>query len=86
MEQKTVAAILLGIALIILLAASFLSFRSILNYRATYRTNAFSTESEGARFRFLLHKHGLDHDISVIYDWDTDRPYFYRDGRRCAFI
>ncbi len=85
MERKTITAIVSGVVLMVLLGISFLYFRSVCNYRATYRTNAFFTESERVRFKVLLHKHGLDHDVSKVHDWDKGKPYFYRDGKRCSF-
>jgi hypothetical protein len=85
MERKTIIAILSSLVLMILLGVSFLYFHAVRNYRATYRTNAFFSESERVRFKVLLHKHGLDHDVSAVYDWDKGKPYFYRDGKRCRF-
>jgi hypothetical protein len=86
MEGKTINAVLATIALATLLLASWFYFRAVCEYRATYRTNAFLDAGDRARFRMLLHKHGLMHDVSIVYDWDKGKPYFYRNGRRCSFM
>lgn len=44
----------------------------------------FASTAEELQFKRLLAKHGLNHDVSIIYE-DHLGKYFIRDGRRCAF-
>lgn len=45
---------------------------------------AFERAAEKAVFQRLLAKHGLQYDVSVIYE-DALGRYFVRGGKRCAF-
>jgi hypothetical protein len=40
--------------------------------------------AEKVEFQRLLAKHGLQYDVSIVYEDHLGR-YFIRDGRRCAF-
>ena len=45
----------------------------------------FKSYGERLEFKRLLKKHGLHHQVSIVYDWPKD-PYFVDEkGRRCAF-
>jgi len=45
---------------------------------------AFERATDKAVFQRLLAKHGLKHEISIIYEDHLGR-YFIRGGKRCAF-
>lgn len=45
---------------------------------------AFERAAEKAIFQRLLAKHGLQYDVSIIYE-DHLGKYFIRDGKRCPF-
>jgi len=45
---------------------------------------AFRDALEEREFKRLLKKHGLEHDVNIIYEDHLGR-YFIRNGKRCAF-
>lgn len=42
------------------------------------------TPAEKAHFHKRLAYHGLNNQVSVVYDY-PDKPYFIRDGQKCRF-
>ena len=45
---------------------------------------AFETDAEEIEFNRLLNKHGLQYDVSVIFEGRRG-DYFFRNGQRCSF-
>ena len=46
---------------------------------------AIKTDAEKQEFNALLKHHGLNHDVTIIYE-DHLGKYFIRNGKRCAFV
>jgi hypothetical protein len=44
------------------------------------------SEQEKREFHRLLRKHGLQHDVSVIYGWPKKPYYINNRGQKCRFM
>ena len=88
MERKTaVVANVIGWMQLIIASLLFLICAIALSpppERQIHGQPAFERAAEKAVFLRLLAKHGLQYDVSIIYE-DHLGKYFIRDGRRCAF-
>lgn len=72
------------IAMLLLVIVALILDSHIPQERKIPEQPAFERAADQAVFQRLLAKHGLQHDVSLIYEDHLGR-YFIRDGQRCPF-
>ena len=83
------AAVSIGHVLLILVLFFLLLHISWITFDVLFHTPASHyqrqlTPVEKSHFKKRLVYHGLQHTVSVVYDY-PENPYFIRDGRKCRF-
>lgn len=72
------------IVLLLVFALGWCSRRALPEAPAPETRQVFISVAAEREYKRLLAKHGLNHNVSIIYE-DHLGKYFIRDGERCAF-